>query len=119
MPQTSSNDRLAAAIEEIVHVVKNKPRPAEPFLHTGEPTNAMLAQLCTIFAPATPQTPQLITTNHAVPRVQATVTETVTAPRVATPKGTTTPEHPCTISKGANNDTKHPSTKGEKTTQSP
>jgi hypothetical protein len=39
MPQMSSNGRLAAAIEEIAHVVKNKPRPAEPFLHTGESTN--------------------------------------------------------------------------------
>jgi hypothetical protein len=90
MPATSSNDRLAAAIEEITHIVEHKPRPAKPFLHNGEPTNAMLAQLCEIFATATPQqTPQLLTTNRDVPRVHDNVTENVTAPRVAaTPTGT-------------------------------
>jgi hypothetical protein len=89
MPTTSSNDRLAVAIKEITHIVKHTPYPAEPFLHNGEPTNAMVTQLCEIFATATPQTPQLPTTNRGVPRVQDTVTETVTAPRVvATPTGT-------------------------------
>jgi hypothetical protein len=83
MPETSSADRLTTAIEEISHIVKHQPHPAAPFLHNGEPTNAMLAQLGEIFAPTTPQTPPLLTTNRVVPRVQASVTEPVPSPRVA------------------------------------
>jgi hypothetical protein len=84
MPETSSQDHLAAAIEEIAHIVTNKPHFAKPFLHAGESTNAMLAQLSEIFTSATPQTPQLLLTNHAVPtRVQVPAPENTTAPRVA------------------------------------
>jgi hypothetical protein len=44
----------------------------------------MLAQLSEIFAPTTPQTPPLLTTNREVPRVPAAVPETDTSPRVIT-----------------------------------
>jgi hypothetical protein len=83
MPKTSSQDRLAVAIEEITHVVTNKPHFAAPFIHMGEPINAMLAQLSDILTPATPQTPQPLQTARGVPRVQVPAPETATAPRVA------------------------------------
>jgi hypothetical protein len=52
MPETSSNHRLTAAIEEISDILK---KPSEPFLHNGEATNATVTQLRNIFAPTTPQ----------------------------------------------------------------
>jgi hypothetical protein len=89
MPATSSNDPLAAAIEEITHIVQHPSQPAVPFLHNGERTNAMLAQLSEIFATATPQPSHAPTTAREAPRVQEAVAETATPPRVtATLTGT-------------------------------
>ena len=50
MPKTSSRDRLAAAIENMVEVLKN-PHPAQPTLEEGTPTNDALTKLQQIFQP--------------------------------------------------------------------
>jgi hypothetical protein len=95
MPENSSNDRLAVAIEEITHHVQHPPQPVMPFLHNGEPTNAMLGQLSEIFATATPQQPHAPTNMCEAPRVQEAFAETAAATRdgtqAATPKVGTTP----------------------------
>ena len=50
MPKTSSRERLAAAIENMIEVLKN-PHLAQPTLEEGTPTNDALTKLQQIFQP--------------------------------------------------------------------
>ena len=54
MPKTSSKDRLAAVLEDLVEIVKNKKHPARPSLQLGTETNDAIRQLEEIFAPPKP-----------------------------------------------------------------
>ena len=50
MPKTSSEDRLAATLEDLGHILKN-PHPKQPFLDQGTPTNDTIRKLREIFHP--------------------------------------------------------------------
>ena len=50
MPKTSSEDRLAAILEDLKEVLK-KPHPKTPFLNKGTETNDAIAKLEKIFGP--------------------------------------------------------------------
>ena len=50
MPKTSSEDRLAAVLEDLKEVLKN-PHPKTPFLDKGTPSNDAIAKLESIFGP--------------------------------------------------------------------
>ena len=81
MPKTSSEDRLAATLEDLTHILKN-PHPKQPFLDQGTPTNDAIRKLQEIFNPPAGDTtvsqngvetkpPQpKKTKQHAVPRVE-------------------------------------------------
>ena len=80
MPETSSSDRLAAVVEDLINILQN-PHPPTPFLQKGDPTNDAIKQLRIIF-----KVPDTVTvtdnnnrpnnslvTNPSVPRVQQSV----------------------------------------------
>ena len=69
MPKTSSNDRLAAALEDLNEVLKH-PHPNTPFLDKGTTTNDAISKLKQIFGPPKK--------DNNLPRVQ----EDVPTPRV-------------------------------------
>ena len=48
MPETSSADRLAAVVEDLIAVLNN-PHPPTPFLQRGDPTNDAIRQFRVIF----------------------------------------------------------------------
>ena len=48
MPETSSADRLATVVEDLIAVLNN-PHPLTPFLQRGDPTNDVIRQLRVIF----------------------------------------------------------------------
>ena len=50
MPNTSSEDRLAQATENLVEILQ-KPHPPTPFLDQGTKTNAAIRELQKIFKP--------------------------------------------------------------------
>ena len=50
MPKTSSEDRLAAVLEDLKEVLR-KPHPKTPFLDKGTPSNDIIAKLESIFGP--------------------------------------------------------------------
>ena len=85
MPETSSTDRLAAVVEDLINILQN-PHPPTPFLQKGDPTNDAIKQLRIIFkVPTTAHVTDnnrpnnLLVTNPSVPRVIPSV------PRVGQP----------------------------------
>ena len=77
MPETSSANRLAVVVEDLINILQN-PHPPTPFLHKGDPTNDAIKQLRVIFkVPDTVNITDnnnrpnnLLVTNPSVPRVQ-------------------------------------------------
>ena len=88
MPKTSSKDRLAAVLEDLVEIVKHKKHPARPSLQLGTETNDAIRQLEEIFAPPkqdTDESSRVLDTAtdkrmapHAEPRVDTTIYPTGT-----------------------------------------
>ena len=91
MPKTSSEDRLAATIEDLTHILKH-PHPKQPFLDQGTPTNDAIRKLQEIFNPPTRDTtvPQ---EGAATEPTQPTGTEKRAIPRVKE-KSKTKERHP-------------------------
>ena len=79
MPQTSSENRLAATLEDLSAILKN-PNGKTPFLQQGTPTNDAICKMAEIFYPPKSDA-------GASPRVVETVrpprVERHTAPRVS------------------------------------
>jgi hypothetical protein len=75
MPTTSSTDRLARAIEDLVEILQ-QPHPATPSLQQGTIVNDAVQQLTKIFSP-----PNRIETAMAAPSPMVLETDT-SAPRV-------------------------------------
>ena len=70
MPETSSNDRAAAAIEDLVDALRN-PAPASPFLNMGTTTNDAIRQLQALIKK--PTSSQKDTTTHRTTQANAHV----------------------------------------------
>ena len=88
MPRTSSEDRLAATLEDLGEILK-KPHPKTPFLQQGTVTNDAIRKIREIFHPpksdtvaASPRVVEPTTTTktnkQAVPRVDEKSTRTTT-----------------------------------------
>lgn len=83
MPKTSSEDRLAATIEDLSHVLKN-PHLKIPFLEQGTPTNDAIRKIQAIFNPSLRDAaapPRVIETTKAT-RVQPARKARSIVPRV-------------------------------------
>ena len=88
IPKTSSKERLAAVLEDLVEIVKHKKHPARPSLQLGTETNDAIRQLEEIFAAPkqdTDESPRVLDTAtdkrmapHAEPRVDTTIYPTGT-----------------------------------------
>jgi hypothetical protein len=68
MPQTSSEDRLSAAIENITNILQNL-HPATPSLKEGTPNNDAISKLQKIFGSNTTPPQTKTTMNYNFPRV--------------------------------------------------
>ena len=69
MPKTSSEDRLAAVLEDLKEVLKH-PHPKTPFLEKGTKTNDAITKLETIFEPPKKDNNNNCTRVIESPRVQ-------------------------------------------------
>ena len=49
MPETSSADKLNAAVDDLIHELKQKSHPATPFLEHGDPINNAVNKLQEFF----------------------------------------------------------------------
>jgi hypothetical protein len=83
MPTTSTTDRLARAIENLVDILQ-QPHPATPYLQQGTVVNDAMEQLSKIFSP-----PNRVETAMAVPTPRVLEPATA-APRVGETKPVTT-----------------------------
>jgi hypothetical protein len=97
MPTTSTADRLARAIEDLVKILQ-QPHPATPFLQQGTIVNDAMKQLTSIFSPpnrnetamAAPS-PRVLETDTSAPRVNENNNNSSNqSPRVKTTRITTT-----------------------------
>ena len=68
MPQTSSEDRLSAAIENMTNILQN-PHPVIPSLQEGTPINDTIAKLQKIFGKEKTPPQKKRTRNYHFPRV--------------------------------------------------
>ena len=74
MPETSSEDKLSAAVNNLIHELKRKHQPTAPFLECGTPVNNAFNKLKDFFQPEQQfHTPACnATTNAPFPRVSET-----------------------------------------------
>ena len=99
MPKTSFEDRLAAIIEDLTHILKN-PHPKQPFLEQGKPTNDAIRKLKEMFHPSQEDT----AASQRVPETETTQPKRIerrTVPRM--------PEKGEIIKKAIVEPKKHPS----------
>ena len=83
MPETSSADKLNAAVDDLIHELKQKSHPATPFLEHGDPINNAVNKLQEFFQPQQQfETPTCVTTAPS-PRV-AEIPDS--SPRVVEPR---------------------------------